>query len=117
MIVDVHAHYHPRAYESALGRLPGGTRDRAFAGGSQPVTDDAVHVESRLQMMDDAGLGWQVLSPAAGWAPYSSDEVASVEAARIGNDGLAELVSRSPDRFAALTSLPLPHVDASLREL
>jgi predicted TIM-barrel fold metal-dependent hydrolase len=68
-------------------------------------------------MMDDAGVGIQVLSPAAGWAPYSEDAAAATAAARIGNDGIAELASRMPERFRALVSLPLPHVDASLREL
>src|SRR5258707_14141624 len=117
MIVDVHAHYHPRAYHEALGRMPGWGRGGGFASGQQPVTDDAAHVQTRLGMMDEAGVGVQVLSPAAGWAPYSPDEAASTEAARIGNDLIAELANRQPDRFRALVSLPLPHVDASLREM
>jgi predicted TIM-barrel fold metal-dependent hydrolase len=117
MIVDVHAHYHPRPYHEALGRMPGWGRGGGFASGRQPVTDDAEHVRTRLGMMDEAGVGVQVLSPAAGWAPYSTDEVASTEAARIGNNLTADLVSRQPDRFKALVSLPLPHVDSSLREM
>src|SRR5690242_21625805 len=118
MIVDVHAHYHPRAFQQALARLPeraGG--GRGFAGGTHPVTDDPAHVATRLEMMDDAGVGVQVLSPAAGWAPYSQNQAAAVEAAHIANDTLAELANRRPERFRSLVSLPLPHVDASLREL
>jgi len=117
MIVDVHAHYHARAYDAALAQLPGRMRGAGFAGGRHPVTDDEAHVQTRLQMMDEAGVGLQVLSPAAGWAPYSEDQSASVEAARIVNNTTASLASRIPDRFRALVSLPLPHVDASLREL
>jgi predicted TIM-barrel fold metal-dependent hydrolase len=117
MIVDVHAHYHPRAYQEALGRMPGWARGGGFAGGQQVVTDDQDQVRTRLAMMDQAGVGIQVLTPAAGWAPYSADEVASTDAARIGNDLTAELANRQPDRFKALVSLPLPHVDASLREM
>jgi predicted TIM-barrel fold metal-dependent hydrolase len=117
MIVDLHAHYHPRIYEQALSRLPGRTGGGGFSGGRSPVTDDDAHIQTRLQMMDDAGVGVQVLSPAAGWAPYSTDEGLSVEAARIANDTTAALASRMPDRFKALVSLPLPHVDASLREM
>jgi 6-methylsalicylate decarboxylase len=117
MIIDVHAHYHPRAFAEALARMPGRGRPSGFAAGNQPVTDDPSHVQTRLEMMDQAGVGVQVLSPAAGWAPYSEDEAAAVEAATIGNDGTAELANRLPDRFKALVSLPLPHVDASLREL
>ena len=117
MIIDLHAHYHARVYEQAQGRLPERTRRAGFAGGTSPVTDDEAHIQTRVQMMDDAGVGVQVLSPAAGWAPYSAEEAPSVEAARIANDTTAALASRMPDRFKALVSLPLPHVDASLREL
>ena len=117
MIVDVHAHYHPRRFQAALEQMPGWSRGGGFSGGTSPVTDDAEHLRTRLEMMDAANVGVQVLSPAAGWAPYSADAAASVEAARVGNDLLGELASRQPDRFRALVSLPLPHVDASLREL
>jgi predicted TIM-barrel fold metal-dependent hydrolase len=117
VIVDVHAHYHPRAYEAALARMPNRARASGFAAGQQPVTDDQSHIETRLAMMDDAGVGVQVLSPAAGWAPYSEDAASAIEAARIGNELTAELAGRMPQRFKALVSLPLPHVDASLREL
>lgn len=111
MIIDIHAHYHPAPFNEALRRLgyPG-----TFNG---PVTDSAEHVQQRLEMMDAAGVGLQVLSPAAGHAPYGTDETAAVEAARIGNDLNAAMVSRYPDKFKAFVSLPLPHVDASLREL
>ena len=111
MIIDVHAHYHPARFNEALRRLgyPG-----TFAG---PVTDSADHIQQRLEMMDAAGVGLQVLSPAAGHAPYGTDEATAVEAARIGNDLTAAMVSRYPGKFKAFVSLPLPHVDASLREL
>jgi 6-methylsalicylate decarboxylase len=117
MIVDVHAHYHPRAYHSALAAMPGWGGGRGFGGGRLPDTDDPEQVQTRLSMMDEAGVGVQVLSPAAGWAPYSADLSPSVEAARIGNDTAAELVSRYPQRFKAFVSLPLPHLDEALREL
>jgi predicted TIM-barrel fold metal-dependent hydrolase len=67
-------------------------------------------------MMDAAGVQMQVLSPASS-APYLADEQEAAEAARLANDLYAELVARYPSRFAAFVSLPLPHIDASLREL
>src|SRR5215207_6464618 len=82
MIVDVHAHYHPAAFRAALERMPGWGRRGGFAGGQLPDTDDASHVQARLEMMDEAGVGVQVLSPAAGWAPYTDDRGKAVEAAR-----------------------------------
>lgn len=57
MIVDVHAHYHPRAFQQALSRFPErAVGARGFAGGTHPVTDDAAHVATRLEMMDDADV-------------------------------------------------------------
>ena len=73
MIIDIHAHYHPARFNEALRRLgyPG-----TFGG---PVTDSTEHVQQRLEMMDAAGVGLQVLSPAAGHAPYGTDEAMAVE--------------------------------------
>lgn len=116
MIIDIHAHYHPRAFDEALARLYG--REPRRAGGpGHPDTDDEAHIAERLRMMDEAGVGVQVLSPAAGRAPYGVDEDAATEAARIVNDRSAELVAQHPDRFQSFVSVPLPHIEASMEEL
>jgi len=39
------------------------------------------------------------------------------EAARLINDSYAELASLYPGRLAAAVSLPMPNIDASLREM
>ena len=115
MIVDAHAHYHPRAYIDALAELPGVRRGGAFA--PHPDTDDPEHIQARRNLMEQAGVGLQVLSPAANRAPYAPDEVGAADAARLLNDAAAELVARYPDQFEAFVTLPLPHIEASLREL
>jgi 6-methylsalicylate decarboxylase len=114
MIIDIHAHYHPNAYCEALSKLYGRTVTNMRP---HPDTDDPEHVKTRLQQMDEAGVRLQVLSPAAGHAPYGEDRALAIEAARVGNDLYAELVKDVPERFKAFVSLPLPHVDASLDEL
>jgi len=81
-----------------------------------PASDKSGHVEERLKLMDEADVRMQVLSP-AGNAPYALDEADGVEAARICNDTTIELVLRYPNRLAAFVSLPMPHVQASLREM
>jgi len=116
MIVDVHAHYHPHAYCEAIRPLyPSGANVGPMA--PHPDTDEEAHIEARLRLMEEAGVGLQVLSPAAGRAPYGKQEDAAVAAARLGNDIYAKLVERYPDKFKAFVSLPLPHIQASLREL
>ena len=66
--------------------------------------------------MDDGAVDVQVLSP-ANLAPYFENESHATTAARILNDGYAQITNRLPDRFKAYVSLPMPHLDASLREL
>ena len=76
MIVDVHAHYHPRPYIEALERA-GVVRAGRGGMAGHPDTDDEEHIQKRLEMMEQAGVGMQVLSPAAGRAPYAKDETAA----------------------------------------
>ena len=66
--------------------------------------------------MDEAGVDVQVLSP-ANVVPYFASAADACEAARVLNDGYAELTHRFPTRFKTYVSLPLPHVDAALREM
>lgn len=116
MIVDVHAHYHPRAYSEALARATGRALS-SFAMGADVDTDDDAQIKRRLEMMDEAGVRLQVVTPAGGRAPYLADEAAAVGAAQLYNDRAAQLVARYPDRIKTFVSLPLPHIEASLREL
>jgi predicted TIM-barrel fold metal-dependent hydrolase len=78
--------------------------------------DDLAGIPARLGQMDEAGVLMQVLSPAAS-PPYAEKEADAVAAARLVNDSYAELAQKYPGRFAAVVSLPLPHIDAALREM
>jgi len=49
--------------------------------------------------------------------PYAEKEDDAVAAARLINDAYAELAQKYPGRFSAVVSLPLPHIDAALREM
>jgi predicted TIM-barrel fold metal-dependent hydrolase len=118
MIVDIHAHYFPKTYVDTLLRIGG----RSLPEAARPITkralrfDDPAGIPTRLEQMDDAGVSLQVLSPAAS-PPYAENEKDAVEAARLINDAYAELAAKYPGRFNAVVSLPLPHIDASLREM
>src|SRR5262245_21927641 len=118
MIVDIHAHYFPKSYMDLLIRIGG----RSLPEAARPITarpireDDPSDIPTRLERMDDAGVQLQVLSPAAS-PPYAEKEADAVAAARLINDTYAELAAKHPGRLAAVVSLPLPHIDASLREM
>jgi predicted TIM-barrel fold metal-dependent hydrolase len=118
MIVDIHAHYFPKEYNALLLRIGGKSLPEA----ARAITarrmrdDDLSGIPTRLRHMDEAGVSMQVLSPAAS-PPYAEREDDAVAAARLINDSYAELARRHPGRLAAVVSLPLPHIDASLREM
>ena len=118
MIVDVHAHYFPKAYNDVLLRIGGRSLpESARALTARPMrNDEPASIETRLSQMDDAGVQMQVLSPAAS-PPYAEKEADAVEAARLINDSYAALAQKYPVRFSAVVSLPLPHIDAALREM
>src|SRR5439155_20330212 len=118
MIVALHAHYLPRANDAVLLRI-GGRRllEAARRISARPRReDDPAGIATRLKQMDEAGVQLQVLFPAAS-PPYAEKEADAVEAARLINDNYAELAKTYPGRLAAFVSLPLPHIDAALREL
>ncbi|MBH1937577.1 amidohydrolase [Streptomyces sp. AV19] len=113
MRIDTHAHYYPAAYLDLLTRF--GSHDTDIA--RVPCAGDADgDVETRLRMMDEAGVDVQILS-ASPQLPHFEDRSHAVEAARTANDLYADLVRRHPDRFAAYAATPLPHADAAIAEL
>ena len=118
MIVDIHAHYFPKAYNDTLLRIGGRSLPESARAltARPPRNDEPSSIPTRLEQMDDAGVQLQVLSPAAS-PPYAEKEADAVAAARLINDAYAELAQKYPGRFAAVVSLPLPHIDASLREM
>jgi predicted TIM-barrel fold metal-dependent hydrolase len=114
VLIDVHAHHSPKSYTDAMARLTGAQRPRGWE--RLPHTDSQSDVEKRLELMDEAGVEMQTLSHGI-MAPYAREKSHALEAAKICNDGYAELTRRHPDRFGAFVSLPLPHIDLSLREM
>jgi len=114
VLIDVHAHYSPRRYTETMQRIAG--RNRPPSWKNFPDNDTQEQIDGRIQLMDEAGVQMQVLSHGI-MSPYVSDEAKAIEAAKSCNEPYAELVHRYPDRFAAYVALPLPHVDASLREM
>ena len=117
MICDVHAHYIPLKFSQFMrDRFPPrvGVPDKTGIA-RHPVSDSPDDVQGRFALMDAAGVERQILSPHR--QPYLPDEAEGVAAIHLLNDGYAELAARYPDRIASYVMLPLPHIDASLREL
>ena len=100
-VIDVHSHIITPEFLSALeseGRL----MDEGF-----PLPK--YNAEAHLKWMDEAGVQTSVLTLAAP-QPESATVVRST------NEAAAQLKQEHPDRFLFCAALPLPDVDAAIRE-
>jgi predicted TIM-barrel fold metal-dependent hydrolase len=98
--------------------LPADLVERVWSTSEAPeaITAKLVEVgEQRLRVMDEAGIGMQVLSVVAPGSQQVPAEHA-VDLSRQLNDRCAEAVSAHPDRFNALASLPTQDPDAAIAE-
>ncbi len=101
-VIDVHSHIITPEFVSALEK-EGRLLDEGFP---LPKYD----VESHLKWMDEAGVQTSVLTLAAP-QPTSADVV------RKTNEAAALIKREHPDRFLFCAALPLPDVDAAVREV
>src|SRR5207244_10726235 len=77
-----------------------------------------VDVDLRLRIMDRYDGYVQVLTLANPPIEVAAGPDLSPELARLANDGMAEIVSRHPERFPAfVASLPMNNPDAAVREI
>jgi len=106
--IDVQSHFLPPDYLAALRNA--GIRD--VDGYPLPQWT----VDSGLAAMDQNGIGAAVLSVSSP-ALHFVDGDAARELARSVNESARALITAHPDRFGAFALLPLPDVDASLREI
>lgn len=108
MRIDVHHHMLPPAYLAALaGR-------GIQAGGGLPLP--AWDVTSTLHLMDRYEIATAMLSLSEPGVAFGDARLAR-DLARQCNEYAAELIRAHPGRFGAFAILPLPDVDAALREL
>ncbi len=126
--IDVHSHVVPKEMLDALTAQPGrfGMRyiDEAGhrrvakdGGGGQPVFDEFFDAAAKVRGMDRKGLDVSMISPAPIVYFYWLDADAGLEAARIVNDGIANMAAQFPDRLMGLGTLPMQNPDAAVAEL
>ena len=114
MKIDIFNHFLPERFfaEFIKGSGAGGALKRV-----QNVPT-LVDLDARFRLMDEFGELRQVLSLASPPLEVLAAPGQSSYLARVGNDGLAELVARYPDRFVAfVVSLPMDDPDAALAEM
>jgi len=103
--IDIFTHIIPSRYAAALEKIA-------------PVPPMLSDLDKRFKAMDQLGELLQVLT--LGQPPIENlpDPVKAVDLAKMANDGMAEMVTRYPDRFVGATAaLPMNNMDAAIKEL
>ena len=126
LVVDVHSHHYPADFVAACRQGRGGFTTRTRSDGGLAVLADGAVVlvipqpvpslADRLAVLDAAGIDVQIVSLSAPNV-YPLPAGLAEHVARSANDEFVEMAAVSDGRVKALVSLPLPDVDASLREL
>ncbi|WP_213956141.1 MULTISPECIES: amidohydrolase family protein [unclassified Variovorax] len=107
--IDVHAHFLPEKYRSAL----------AAAGHAKPSGMPGIpkwSVEQHIEMMDRNDIASSVLSISAPGLHFGDDAAARGLARHVNEEG-AKAMQAHPKRFGLFASLPLPDVDGALKEI
>lgn len=108
---DVHHHYFPPAYLAPLQRWG----QQAGVSARWPVQRDW-SVARDVDEMDRNGIDAAILSISTPGV-YFGDPAAARDMARLCNEYAARLIADHPGRFGLFAVLPLPDVDACLREI
>jgi aminocarboxymuconate-semialdehyde decarboxylase len=112
--IDAFNHFFPRRYYDALLETPAGAKDLGKRVRGIPALSN---IDERLRVVDMFENYSQVLSLGLPpverlWGPDKAPEMA-----RIGNDGLAEIVAKHPDRFVGYSAfLPMNVPEAAVKE-
>jgi aminocarboxymuconate-semialdehyde decarboxylase len=126
-LVDVHSHFMPRELPD-LGIRTGDSRWPSLRVGDEKarivrgaatfrvVARSCWDPVSRLEAVEAAGLGIQVISPVPISLVYWAEPGLATAFARAQNERLAETAAASGGRLLAMGSVPLQDVDAAIEE-
>jgi aminocarboxymuconate-semialdehyde decarboxylase len=127
MITDIHCHFIPEQYFRLVQERPEfGVRVVVTKGDSVDLQCRGLRFElnrtffdpaRQIARMDGLGIDRTVVSLATPLVDYYIDASLATRAARICNDGFAELVASAPTRFAAWGFLPMQDPQAAAAEL
>lgn len=107
-LIDVHQHLMPKIYIDRLATVG------VTGSGEHPWPDCSV--SKALDLMDANGIATTFTSISSPGI-YFGDIEFTRRLARECNEAMAELVAGRPGRFGAFGALPLPDIEAALREL
>lgn len=126
--IDLHNHVIPRGIVDAIAATPGRFAARVDystattkiihdQGYAYPLFPEFIDAQAKLSSMDKRGIDIAVLSSAPTMFFYWVDPQTATDAARLINDGIAEMVQQCPARLRGMGTLPMQDPVAALNEL
>ena len=133
--IDLHTHVVPRALIDAMVRDPDrfGAKGRSgngvrtverngvpyFENNSRlnAIDRELYDVEAKLAAMDRMRIDISALSVAPPTYFYYLPPATGLDAAKLSNDGIAQMVAERPDRLRGMATLPMQDPDAAITEL
>jgi len=117
MIIDIYNHILPKKYQDTLEKKVTGRDPNLPSSNWYKTVPTLMNLEARFRIMDAFDGYIQVVTIASPPAYAIAPAPVAIELARIGNDELAELVQRYPERFAAgVATLPMNDPEAAVAE-
>lgn len=117
MKIDVYPHILPPKYKEAISKKLPAAAYKPFQLMAEPfptLTD----LDNRFRIMDKHQDLVQILTITLPFVEALAKSEDVIDLVKLGNDEMAELVEKYPDRFvAAIGNLPLNDIDASLVEM
>jgi aminocarboxymuconate-semialdehyde decarboxylase len=127
MNIDLHNHVIPPTVVDALTRDPqrfgmsieekGGKRYFNSHGRLAELEPAFYDADAKVEWMDRVGLDIAAISVGPPIYFYWLSPDAGLEAARLANDGIAQMVAKRPDRLRGMAHLPMQDPDAAITEL
>jgi aminocarboxymuconate-semialdehyde decarboxylase len=135
LAIDLHSHVFPRTTLDAMlaspdrfgARAQSGNGIKVRAQGEELFWDnngklsgierELYDIDAKIEAMDRMRLQISAISVAPPTYLYWLDAQAGLEASRLHNDGIAEMVDRYPSRLRGMATLPMQDPDAAIEEL
>jgi len=125
--IDLHNHVLPETWLQAVReqpdlyrtRIEGEGHKRQFVRGKIcfDLIPEFYDADAKVETMERKKVDISVISPGPQTFCYWLDEKAAVRNARLVNGGVAQMVTKRPDRLRGMATLPMQHPDAAIAEL
>ncbi|MCC6533051.1 MAG: amidohydrolase [Burkholderiales bacterium] len=125
--IDIHNHVLPNEVIEAIVQAPekfgteilgtGASRQMRRGGFAWPLEAEFYDADAKVEVMARKRIDVSVLSITPQAFFYWLEPAAGAQAARLANDGIANMVAKRPDRLRGLMTLPMQDPDAAVAEM